>query len=131
MKLHSLLVLLALALSQVLTAQVNYQEVKSAAENGDIESMNTLGVIYFSGELVSQDYAKAKYWFEKAADNGVAYAMNNLGYMYKEGVGVTKDVTIAFQWYEKAVAKEDVTAMVELGYMYYYGEGHTQDYLKA
>lgn len=59
MKLHSLLVLLALALSQVLTAQVNYQEVKSAAENGDIESMNTLGVIYFSGELVSQDYAKA------------------------------------------------------------------------
>ena len=70
MKLHSLLVLLALALSQVLTAQVNYQEVKSAAENGDIESMNTLGVIYFSGELVSQDYAKAKYWFEKAADNG-------------------------------------------------------------
>lgn len=52
MKLHSLLVLLALALSQVLTAQVNYQEVKSAAENGDIESMNTLGVIYFSGELV-------------------------------------------------------------------------------
>ena len=33
-----------------------------------------LGVLYDSGDGVSQDYAKAREWFEKAADKGSATA---------------------------------------------------------
>jgi len=37
-----------------------------AAENGNDDAQYTLGHHYFDGDGVEQDYAKAKYWYEKS-----------------------------------------------------------------
>ena len=40
------------------------------AEQGDADSQFELGVRYANGDGVTQDYAKAAFWFEKAARQG-------------------------------------------------------------
>jgi TPR repeat protein len=47
--------------------------------------MNTLGVLYETGEGVGQDFAKAREWYEKAVLAGNNFAMNNLGWLYQTG----------------------------------------------
>ena len=51
---------------------------KSGADHGDATSMASLGWLYYNGSGVTQDYAKAREWFEKAADEGNAEAKANL-----------------------------------------------------
>lgn len=43
---------------------------KQAALDGDVAAMNAIGILYYSGSGVEQDYAKAREWFEKAAALG-------------------------------------------------------------
>ena len=58
---------------------------------------------------VTQDYAKAREWYEKAAAAGDAVAMSQLGLLYDNGQGVAQDYAKAREWYEKAAAKGDAT----------------------
>jgi len=80
---------------------------------------------------VTQDYAKAREWYEKAAAKGDANAMGNLGWLYQNGYGVTQDYAKAREWYEKAAAKDNADAMGNLGWLHQNGYGVTQDYAKA
>ena len=84
------------------------------ADHGDVPSMRNLGISYFNGYGVTQDYAKAREWYEKAADKGDASAMGNLGLIYAHGQGVTQDYTKAREWYEKAADKGDAEAKANL-----------------
>ena len=59
---------------------------------------------------VTQDYAKAREWYEKAAAAGDAGAMHNLGGLYENGQGVPEDDAKAREWFEKAAAAGDVDA---------------------
>jgi hypothetical protein len=43
---------------------------QAGAEHGDVVSMSYLAVAYHEGFGVTQDYAKAREWFEKAVDKG-------------------------------------------------------------
>ena len=61
------------------------------ADHGDVPSMRNLGISYFNGYGVTQDYAKAREWYEKAADKGHADAMYFLGFLYRNGQGVPQD----------------------------------------
>ena len=72
--------------------------------------MFNLGLLYANGQGVTQDYAKAREWFEKAAAEGDADAMNNLGILYHNGQGVPQDDAKAREWYERAAAKGDASA---------------------
>ena len=69
---------------------------------GDAEVQLALGVMYFVGDGVPQDYAQARSWFEKAAAQGHAMAQFNLGVMYRDGKGVRQDKRVAKEWYGKA-----------------------------
>jgi TPR repeat protein len=80
---------------------------------------------------VTQDYVKAREWYEKAADKGDEFAMNNIGALYKNGQGVTQDYVKAREWYEKAADKGNAFAMITIGLLYDNGQGVTQDYVKA
>ena len=51
------------------------------------------------GEVISEDYEKAFYWFSKAAEKGHAPAQNNLGVIYLRGIGVDIDYEEAFMWF--------------------------------
>ena len=52
---------------------------RKAAEQGDAAAQHNLGVMYDSGQGVTQDYAEALKWYRKAADQGDADAQQNLG----------------------------------------------------
>ena len=69
-----------------------------------------LGRMYYFGEGVKQDYAKALEWFQKAAEQGYATAQNNLGSMYYNGQGVKVNYAKAAEWFQKAAQQCDETA---------------------
>ena len=85
--------------------------VVQAAESGDIEAQYWLGVLYYSGQGVSEDFKKAIYWFEKAAEQGRHVgAQYELGWMYYYGRGVSKNVKKARYWFEKAAEQGHANA---------------------
>jgi len=49
-------------------------EVKKWAEKGDAGAQHNLGLMYYDGEGVVQDYIEAVKWYRKAADQGDAPA---------------------------------------------------------
>jgi TPR repeat protein len=51
---------------------------KQAADQGNVDAQNNLGVMYYSGEGVPRDSDKAKEWFTKAAAQGNEDAKANL-----------------------------------------------------
>ena len=80
---------------------------QKAADQGDARAMRSLGMAYYEGERVEQDFRKAADWFRKAAELGDFAAQRNLGYLYIKGEGVEKDLTEAREWLEKAAAQGD------------------------
>jgi len=90
-----------------------YKEFKILAEQGDATAQFSLGMMYYNGEGVAQDYKEAMKWFRLAAEQGIEEAVrsqNNLGWMYDQGLGVIQDNVIAHMWYNIAVSNGDETA---------------------
>jgi TPR repeat protein len=104
---------------------------QTGADRGDALSMHSLGWAYEREFGVTQDYVKAREWYEKAAAKGSARAMTDLALLYDNGRGVTQDYVKAREWYEKAADKGDGFAMSRLGLLYVNGQGVVQDYAKA
>ena len=71
-------------------------DLKAAAAAGGAEAENRLGLAYFNGEIVKQDFVQARQWFEKAAAQGYRAAEYNLGVIYDDGDGVAPDAAQAF-----------------------------------
>jgi TPR repeat protein len=46
----------------------DFEQTKKAAEQGDAEAQNNLGLMYYEGEGVSQDYMEAAKWYRLAAE---------------------------------------------------------------
>jgi TPR repeat protein len=77
---------------------------------GSARAMAEIGLLYINGEGVTQDYAKAREWYEKAADKGGALGMFRLGRLYH----LTQDYAKAREWYEKAADKGDTRGIADL-----------------
>ena len=92
-------------------AAVRFENTLAKAQDGDADAMSRLGVMYHSGEGVTQDYTEAVKWNRKAAELGHAGAMFNLGGAYASGEGVTQDYTEAVKWYRKAADLGDAEVM--------------------
>lgn len=52
--------------------------LKKAAAQGDAQAQNSLGLMYASGQGVTQDYAEAAKWYKLSVAQGNAQAENNL-----------------------------------------------------
>ena len=104
---------------------------KKDAESGDAEAQNNLGVMYYKGLGVPEDYAEAVKWYRLAADQGYADAQCNLGVMYDNGQGVPQDYAEAVKWTRLAADQGDAEAQFNLGVMYHDGRGVSQDYAEA
>jgi hypothetical protein len=102
-----------------------------AADKGDAEAQNDLGLLYDQGQGVAQDYNQAVAWFRKAADQGYAEAQNNLGLTYAKGQGVPQDNNQAVAWFRKAADQGYAEGQINLGAMYANGRGVLQDYNQA
>ena len=104
---------------------------RQQAEQGAANAQNDLGVMYYNGEGVPQDYVEAVRWYRLAADQGFAAAQLNLGVMYDRGGGVPQDYVEAVRWYRLAVDQGLVAAQYNLGFMYDRGRGVPLDYVEA
>lgn len=61
-----------------LTAEERVRLIQMAAEQGQAESQNTLGIMFASGIGVPEDIDAARRWFQASADQGFAPASANL-----------------------------------------------------
>ena len=125
-----LFIFVSLFLTCGLTA-LDFQKTKKLAEGGDKIAQYNLGVKYYFGEGVPQDYKEAVKWFTKAAEQGDAKAQYNLGNKYRKGEGVPQDYKEAVKWFTKAAEQGDADAQSNLGGMYLFGNGVIEDYVTA
>ena len=95
--------------------QGNVKWSGNSAEQADADAQFKLGLHYFEGTGVSQDYAEAVKWFRKSAEQGNVDAQFYLGYCYEEGNGVTQDYAEAVKWYRKSAEQGDAGAQCNLG----------------
>ena len=112
--------------------------IKVEAENGNAEAQYLLAEMYYYGQGMPIDEAKAVEWYIRSAENGCPNAQYQLGYLYENGIEVVADTNTANKWYKKALegysnaaAKGDVKSLYELAEMYYVGAGVESDYKKA
>jgi TPR repeat protein len=61
-----------------------------------------LGLIYATGHVVRENFAKAAAWFQKAADQGSPSAQCALGVMYARGAGLPRDSAQARRFFQIA-----------------------------
>ncbi len=64
-----------------------------------------MGNIYFFGQGVPKDYAKAQAMFEASAQQGYFAAFAPTAQMYTQGLGVPADPSKAYYWYNIAAAQ--------------------------
>jgi TPR repeat protein len=101
------------------------------AEQGVAEAQWNLGLVYYNGLGVPQDYKQAAEWYRKAADQGFAKAQHNLGWLYEFGEGTPQDYKQAAEWYRKAADQGDAGAQNDLGTLYANGNGVPQLHSEA
>lgn len=107
------------------------KELRKSAEGGDASARNELGLLYYEGKGVPQDYRQAKEWFEEAAKQGHAGAQVNLGTLYLQGEGAPQSGQMALFWFSRAAEQRDALAFAKLGMMYAQGRGVLQDFIQA
>lgn len=101
---------------------------ETAAEEGNISAINTVGLYYRKGRGTEADGEKAMDYYRKAADAGNYTAMDNIGIMYENGyANVKKDMDKAYEWYKKAADAGYADAMKDLGDLYYDGKYGAKD----
>ncbi|MGH9491409.1 MAG: tetratricopeptide repeat protein, partial [Terriglobales bacterium] len=102
-----------------------------AAAQGVAPAEFNLGLQYYLGQGVPQDFARAAHWYTKAAAQGDASAEYDLGVDYDAGQGVPQDYAQAAYWFAKAAAQGNALAEYNLGALYAGGQGVPQDYVDA
>lgn len=81
-----------------------------------------LGVMYYNGRGVEQNYKEAIKWYKKAADKSDSYALCNLGYCYYYGRDVEVDYEKAYSYFSEATLLKNPNAMYKLGDMFMDGK---------
>ena len=97
------------------------KEIISKAVVGDKVAQKSLGYKFYYGEELSQDYAKAIYWYRASASHEYPVAFYNLGICYQQGTGVNKSYFEAFKWFLLAAEKGYADAQYQVG-LYYKGD---------
>ena len=111
--------------------QREIENLRTLAKKKNTHAQVNLGMMYYKGEGVSQNFETAFYWFKQAAEKGDAEAQGHLGMMYYKGEGVSQNFETAFYWFKQAAEKGHPEAQFNLGMMYYKGEGVSQNFETA
>ena len=112
-----------------------YKLLLPLAEQGDAAAQYNLGLMYYTGQGVPQDYIEAVKWYRLSAEQGYAEGQYNLGVIYHEGQGVgqgvPQDYIEGLKWYRLAAKQGFTHAQLNLGVLYHEGQGVPQDYIAA
>jgi TPR repeat protein len=106
-------------------------ELKSKAEDGDVQAQLAIAKAYHLGEGVPKDDEQAVHWWEKAAEHGDASAQINLAGAYQVGAGAPKNYAAALRWYTKAAAQGNAGGQAALAALYHLGQGVPKDDAEA
>ena len=85
------------------------KEWRPLAEQGGAAAQFNLGLLYYDGKGVPQDFQQAADWFALSADHDYTKAQYNLGEMYAVGKGVKRDYIQAYKWLNICASKGDET----------------------
>jgi TPR repeat protein len=110
------------------TDQELMAKYRKAADAGDADAMNSIGLMYDNGQGVPRDAQQAMVWYRKAAAGGNSNAALQLGFDYGTGHGVPIDYQQAMAWYRKAAAEGNTAAMRNIGILYWDGRGVPMDH---
>ena len=88
------------------------KQLTESAQAGDVNAQYNLGVLYFEGKDVPQDYIEAAKWYGAAADQGDKQAQFNLGLMFYRGIGLPLNYEYAYQLFELAANQGDERAQL-------------------
>jgi TPR repeat protein len=102
---------------------VALKEIRPLAQAGNTDAEHLMGLMYYMGRGVPQDYKTALEWHRKAALKGKADAQYVVGAMYYTGNAVIQDHKQAVGWFRKAAEQGHVQAQQVLGLMYRYHMG--------
>ncbi len=98
---------------------VNIDELKEKANEGDIEALLDMGYMYLYGtDGISIDHKKALEYYTKAAEKKNAVALNNLGSLYFNGIGTNIDYSRAIGYFDEAARLGSDDAAVNLAIIY-------------
>jgi uncharacterized protein len=109
----------------------DFEETSSRARKGDVTAQANLGVMYFKGDGVTQNYTEAAVWLRKAAEQGDVQSQYNLGILYDTGKGLPQNSGEALKWYRKAAENGYPQAAVNIGTMYLRGKGVARNTAEA
>lgn len=102
---------------------VALKEIRPLAQAGNADAEHLMGLMYYMGRGVPQDYKAALEWHRKAALKGKADAQYVVGAMYYTGNAVIQDQKQAVGWFRKAAEQGHAQAQQVLGLMYRYHMG--------
>lgn len=108
-----------------------YRLWRPLADLGYARAQCSLGLLYYRGLGVPQNYTEAVKWYRRSAHQGDAAAQYNLGIMYAQGRGVAQDHEEAAKWNRKAANQGDPDAQAKLGIAYSRGNGVPKDEVQA
>ncbi len=91
---------------------------KAGAEQGHVQSITLLALLYLDGIGVKRDPDEAVRLNKLAANKGYATAQYNLGVYYAKGSGRLKNEIEALKWYRMAAEKGHASACNVLGRWY-------------
>jgi len=97
------------------------------AQSGNLDAQCDVGIFYFIGQFVDQDYDRAYYWLKKAADAENMVACYYMGRIYEDGKGTTQNSAQSAHYYKLAAEKGDDISQTILGRYYEDGVGVAQD----
>jgi uncharacterized protein len=102
-----------------------------AADEGSVEAMSYLGMMYAGGQGTIRSFPQALAWFGRASAAGDSQAMCNIGIFYYQGAGVQRNFRTAAGWFRRGAVAGNSQAMFNLGAMLRDGEGSPKDYEEA
>jgi TPR repeat protein len=92
--------------------------LRSSTGQLDADGLTSLGLAYYFGNGVSQDYVEAVKWLQKAAKQRDSKAQLYLGRCYANGSGVQRDADEAIKWFCKSAEQGEAEAQEFLGLCY-------------
>mgnify|MGYP000412035482 FL=1 len=111
--------------------QAIFNLCKQAADEGVIDALYLLGLMYENGDGQKQYPQQAAECYWRAAEQGKAEAQYNLALLYTQGTLGQQDYLTAFHWFEKAADNGIVQAQYNLANCYDQALGCIEDKTKA
>lgn len=105
---------------------------KAAAEQGDVNSQFTVGMMYYLGNGIPLDRDEAVKWFTLAANQNLPKAQYQMGQFYN-GLDANRDYENSIKFYDLAAQNGHIEAQVELAKIYasdYFGSADLEASVK-